>query len=271
MDRLSVCLTFDFDAMAPWLKTNNPSAISRGEFGAVAVPRILDMLRAYGAHATFFVPGHTALAYPDLIERIRDEGHELGHHGWMHENPAQLDEDAERYAFERGIECLEKVSGLRPYGWRSPAWDMSPRSIDLLLDYEFRYDSSLMGNDFTPYFVRRGDRWSNDGPYEFGEPTPIVELPVYWGLDDFPAFEFVAGRNGGLASPSGVREIWQGDFDFAYERCEGGVFTLTMHPQTIGRGHRFAMLESLVSYIAQKPGVRFEAMGAVAEAWRASQ
>ena len=76
--RLSVTLTFDFDAMSVWIgshNSNNPAMISRGEFGAVAVPRILALLDKHGIRTTFFVPGHTALAYPELIRDIRDRGH----------------------------------------------------------------------------------------------------------------------------------------------------------------------------------------------------
>jgi peptidoglycan/xylan/chitin deacetylase (PgdA/CDA1 family) len=267
MARLDVCLSFDFDAVSVWLGSANPSEISRGEFGAVAVPRILKLLRERDIRATFFVPGHTATVYPDLVRRIFDEGHELGHHGWLHESPVAISPDQERAALERGIEELERLSGRRPAGWRSPSWAMSESSIELLLEYGFLYDSSLMGDDFAPYYVRRSDRWSADGSFELGSPSDLVELPVYWGLDDFPIFEFVRGRNAGLAAPSVAREIWQGDFDFAYRDCAGGVYTLTMHPQVIGRGHRLLMLEQLLDYMRTKD-VRFSTMSAAAERWR---
>src|SRR5207253_7181222 len=68
-----------------------------------------------------------------------------------------------------------------------------------------------------------------------------VEIPFTWGLDDFPAFEYVTIRGSiqqGLSSPSAVYEIWKGDFDYLYDRMGEGVYTLTMHPQVIGRGHR---------------------------------
>jgi len=268
---LTVCLTFDFDAISVWLQTGSPSAMSRGEFGARAVPRILKLLDHRSIPATFFVPGHTVLTYPDVVRRIRDAGHELAHHGWVHENPARIDEPAERRAMEKGLEAFDTVAGVRPTGWRSPAWDMSERSVDLLLEHGFRYDSSMMGDDFFPYWVRRGDVADPDGPYAFGEPADLVQIPVYWGLDDFPVFEFVPGRNGGLAAPGAVREIWQGDFDFAYRDCAGGVYTLTMHPQVIGRGHRFLMLEALVDYFASNDDVVFSRMDEAADAWRRPQ
>jgi peptidoglycan/xylan/chitin deacetylase (PgdA/CDA1 family) len=266
--RLTVCLTFDFDAMSPWVRrTNNPSAISRGEFGAVAVPRILSLLDRYDARATFFTPGHTALAYPSLMSEIVAAGHEVAHHGWVHENPEELSREDEERVLLRGIDVLTEVCGVRPTGWRSPAWAMSPNSVELLLANGFAYDSSLMGHDSSLYRVRRGDRWGPDEPYVFGEPCDLVEVPVYWGLDDFPTFEFVPGRWGGGSAPSAVLEVWRGDIDYAYDNSPGGVVTLTMHPQSIGRGHRMAMLDALLAHLRDRGGVAFARCDETAAAW----
>lgn len=269
--RLSCCLTFDFDAMSVWIgsfKSNNPSMISRGEFGATALPRILDLTRRHNILATFFVPGHTALAFPDLVKRISDEGHELGHHGWVHENPADFDEAGERRNLERGFEALQKAAGVRPVGYRSPAWDFSQNTVDLLVEHGFLYDSSCMANDFYPYYLRSGDKWSLDEPYEFGDTVDLVEIPGTWGLDDFVPFEFVMGSNTGLSAPSAVEEIWRGDFDYAHANCPGGVYDLTMHPQVIGRGHRLLMLERLIEHFKAQEGVVFETMSSYAQRWK---
>jgi peptidoglycan/xylan/chitin deacetylase (PgdA/CDA1 family) len=175
---------------------------------------------------------------------------------------------------ERGLESFETVLGIRPTGYRSPAWDNSPNTIDLLLEYGFRYESSLMGDDFRPYWCRTGDVMQANGPYQFGRPVDLVELPVSWILDDFPHFEYfrsARGRNDGLSAPSKVLEIWSGEFEFMYRDVPGGVFTLTMHPQVIGRGHRLLMLEELIRNIKAYDGVVFARMGEAAEQFRASQ
>lgn len=270
--RLSCCLTFDFDGMSLWLgsfKSNNPSMISRGEFGAIAIPRILALLKQHNIRATFCVPGHTIYAYPDLLRMIHDEGHELAHHGWVHENPATFDLAGERQNLERGLEALQQIVDVQPKGYRSPAWDFSPNTIELLLEYGFVYDSSCMGNDFYPYYLRRGDQWSTTEPYIYGEVTNLVEIPVTWGLDDFPPFEYVWGQNTGLSAPSAVEEMWRGDFDYAYAHCEGGIYNLTMHPQVIGRGHRMLMLERLINHFKSHDGIVFESLGDYVERWRA--
>jgi len=268
---LTCCITFDVDGMSSWIGTgrsNNPSAISRGEFTAVATPRVLALLAKYGIAASFCIPGHTACAYPGLVRDIRDQHHEIVHHGWVHENPAALDADGERAVLQRGFEALERAAGVRPIGYRSPAWDFSPRTIDLLIEAGFTYDSSLMGNDFAPYYARSGDRWSTDAPYQFGGVTDLVELPVTWGLDDFPAFEFSPRFSEGYRAPSAIEEIWRGDFDYALQHSDGGIFNLTLHPEVIGRGHRITMLERLLDYMRAQLGVRFSTMGDFATQWK---
>jgi peptidoglycan/xylan/chitin deacetylase (PgdA/CDA1 family) len=268
----SVCLTFDFDAMSLWVGTfasNNPSAISRGEFGVVGVQRLLALFRKHDIAGTFCIPGHTAYAFPDLLKEIQASGHEIVHHGWVHENPATFDRDGERGILERGLEALDFATGERPRGYRSPAWDLSPSSIELLQEMGFFYDSSCMGSDFEAYYLRKGDRWSQSEPYVFGELTELVEIPVSWMLDDFPAFEFVLGANDGLRAPSAVLEQWQGDFDYMVDNVPGGVFDLTMHPQVIGRGHRITMLEKLIRHMKDR-GARFVRLGDYAEEWKAA-
>lgn len=266
---LSVCLSFDFDAMSLWISlgSKDPALVSRGEFGAFALPRILELLRRHDIRSTFFIPGHTALAYPDLVRAIHADGHEIGHHGWVHEDPTKLDPDAERSAFQRGLEVLDRVAGVRPTTYRSSAAAFSANTIDVLMEFGMRCDSSCSASDFTPYYLRNRDRWSTTGPYEFGETTNIVELPFSWGLDDFPHMEFMSGLSTDQSPPSVVREIWHGEFDYAYVNVPGGVFTLCMHPQVIGRGHRLVLLDGLVEHFASHEGVRFEPLGEYATRW----
>ncbi|MGE0296428.1 polysaccharide deacetylase family protein [Pseudonocardia sp.] len=268
---LSVCITFDYDALSLWagmLGSTNPTQISRGEFAAVAMPRILTYLRSHRIPATFATPGHTLLAYPDIAKAIAADGHEFAHHGWVHELVSLTDEAGEREVFERGFEAFEKVLGIRPTGYRAPGFDFSPRTVSLLQEFGFSYDSSFMGDDFNAYYLREGDQASPTQPYRFGGPVDLVELPASWALTDVPCFEFVWGALPGLRPPSAVEEIWRGDFDFAVERNPGGIYILTLHPQTIGRGHRWLMFERLVEHFANSDNVVFETLGAYAARWR---
>jgi peptidoglycan-N-acetylglucosamine deacetylase len=271
MPGVNVCLSFDFDAMSLWInpfRARDLSTMSRGEFGAVAIPRILRLLDDRKIPATFFVPGHTACAYPELIEDIAAAGHEIGHHGWVHETPAQLDADEERRAFERGLEVLEKVVERRPKGYRSPGCAITSTTIALLAEHDMLYDSSCLGDDVSPYYLRRGDRWSRVEPYAFGESCDVVEMPISWSRDDFPAFEYIPRATTGSSAPSAVLEAWQGDFDYAHRDHDDALYTLVLHPQTIGRGHRILLLERLLDHIQAHGDARFTTLADCAARWR---
>ncbi len=273
MTKPTVCLSFDFDAISLWIGpmgAKSPSMISRGEFGAVAMPRILKILEREAVPATFFVTGHTAETYPGQTRAIVEAGHEIGHHGYLHENPIELSPEEEERVLLRGLDALNTVAGVRPIGYRSPSWDNSPSTIDLLLKHGFRYESSLMGDDFTPYWCRTGDVIDPDGPYLFGQEVDLVEMPVSWLLDDFPHFEYIrlpTRVSPGLSAASKVEEIWREEFDFMTRDIPDGVFTLTMHPQVIGRGHRLMMLERLIAHF-KDAGAEFQTLSAAARAFR---
>ncbi|HXM54723.1 MAG TPA: polysaccharide deacetylase [Candidatus Dormibacteraeota bacterium] len=260
-----VCLTFDFDAVSPWINRGEttPTALSRGEFGVVGARRLLTLLERSGIRATWFIPGHTIDTYFEVCAAVHRAGHEIGHHGYLHEPPATLaGRSEEATVLDRGLECIRRLTGGAPAGYRSPSWDLSEHTVDLLLERGFRYDSSLMGQDDQPYRCRTGDVATRDGPMRFGVETELWEMPISWSLDDHPQFEYVR-RSGflqpGLAWTGGVLENWLDDFRYMARETERGVLTYTMHPQVIGRGHRLLMLERLVAGLVEL-GARFVRM-----------
>ncbi|MGW8183508.1 MAG: polysaccharide deacetylase family protein [Burkholderiales bacterium] len=271
MSRHIVCLTFDFDAMSGFISRGmtSPSPISRGEFGAeVAAPRLLDLLRRYGIRTSWYIPGHTLETYPEQCQRVCDAGHEIGHHGWAHVPPAAMTRDEEEEALVRANEQIRKLTGQGARGYRSPSWDLSPHSVELLLKHRFFYDSSMMGNDYTPYRVRAGDIIAPDAPARFGRATRLVEMPVSWTLDDYPHFEFVrtpASVLQGLMNASAVLENWVNDFLYLKNHLEWGVITYTFHPFVIGRGHRMLALEKLVRILAENGATFMKLEEAAAE------
>ena len=271
---LSVCLSFDFDAISVWIGSmgaKSPGAVSRGEFGVVGATRLLELLKRYDILSTWFIPGHTIETYPDAVRAVVDAGHEIGHHNYCHENPRSLSAEQELAVLERGTECIRTLTGRAPSGFRSPAWDITSKTVGFLHDLGFEYDSSLMGNDFTPYYCRVGDEVVTDGPFRFGREVPLVELPVDWTLDDWPYFGLNwQAHHVGLRTPAEVFDIWAAEFDYASRLPGESVFTLTMHPQIIGRGSRIMMLERLLDYMTGRPGVEFRTMSEVATTFRSS-
>ncbi|MGW3953133.1 polysaccharide deacetylase family protein [Streptomyces sp. NPDC004752] len=257
------------DAMSSWINKGHRSVatLSRGEYSAYVIPRILDLLARHDVTATFFIPGHSALAWPDLIKCIRDAGHEIGHHGWVHERTEGFSLQQERDVLLRGFDALEKAAAVRPVGYRSPSSGFGVNTITALTELGLLYDSTCCAADFVPYYLRLGDAWSADQPYQFGAPCDLVEIPFTWVLDDYPHFEYVPGSSGYQASPSAVYEIWTAEFDYAMTNYPGGVFDLCMHPQIIGRPHRIMMLERLIEYMSERD-VRFESVAAYASRWR---
>ncbi len=274
MARLTVALTFDHDAISDSVRRGDPPVkLSHGEFGPrVGGPRILEVLARHRIPATWFVPGHTMETFPETIDAILAGGHELACHGWYHEDFAELPADEERALVERCAVAVEVRTGSRPAGWRAPYWSLGERSLDAVTAAGFVYDSSLMADDYRLYRVRRGDRHSTADGTTFGHEGRLVEVPVYWGLDDWPQFEPAPERGrDGLAAPSRVLEVWTDELRYAHEHATGGLLTITMHPECIGRGSRMAMLERFIETARSLVGVEFDRLDRYVEAWSASR
>jgi peptidoglycan-N-acetylglucosamine deacetylase len=259
-----VCLTFDFDAISGWIARGmtSPTPISRGEFGIVGAERILALLTKYRIAASWFIPGHTLETYPDACRRVADAGHEIGHHGWTHVPPANLTREQEEEGLVRANEAIRRLTDRYARGYRSPSWDLSPHSVELLLKHGFFYESSMMGDDYTPYRVRQGDVITLDKPAAFGTPTRLIEMPISWTLDDYPHFEFVRTPTAilpGLMNAESVLGNWLADFRYMKQNLDWGVLTYTFHPFVIGRGHRMLVLEKLIRTLADE-GAQFMRM-----------
>ncbi len=256
MPRHIVCLTFDFDTqsgfIARGLTTQTP--LSRGEFGSrVASGRILDMLKSRGLPSTWYVPGFTIESHPRECEAVLDGGHEIAHHSWAHIPPAEQTRAEEAADMVRANEAIERLTGRKARGYRSPSWDLSDSTIDLLIENGFLYDSSLMGADYIPYRARRKDAVKLGEPYQYGEKTSLIEMPISWSLDDHPHFEYLRTPDyviPGLRPAREVMDSWYDEWRYMKKSLDWGVLTYTMHPYVIGRGFRMFALEGLLDKLA---------------------
>jgi peptidoglycan/xylan/chitin deacetylase (PgdA/CDA1 family) len=241
--RAAASFTFDVDAESAVLSASPGSETRAGimshqSYGPlVGVPRILSILQRHAVTATFFVPGFTAERYPRVIRDIVEAGHEVAHHGYLHEPLAGVDAETEAGYLDRGLETLERVAGVRPVGYRAPMWEPTWNTPRLLAERGFLYDSSLMDAD-VPYEL------AVSGVRDVGS---VVEIPIQWALDDWEQYCFLPGVSGEglIESPTKAEEIWTLELDAL--RDVGGCFVLTNHPFLTGRPSRAAVLDRLIS------------------------
>ncbi len=264
----------DVDAVAGWLGSyggeNSPCDISRGLFsGEVGVPRLVNLFDRLDVKTTWFIPGHSIETFPEQSKMVVDAGHEIGMHGYSHENPIAMTPEQEEAVMDKCIELIERLSGRRPTGYVAPWWEFSPVTNELLLNRGIKYDHSLMNNDFHPFYVRVGDSWTpidySKHPRDWmkplvrGEETDLVDIPGSWYLDDLPPMMFIksAPNSFGFVNPRDIEELWRDQFDWVYRENDYAVFTMTIHPDVSGRPQVLLMLERLYEYFAGHPGVRF--------------
>ncbi len=265
MGKHIICITFDFDSLTPQIARGYtaPSRRSRGEFGIVGAERLLSLLEKHKIKTTWFTPGQTIESYPDTARQVMEAGHEIAHHGWTHRWPTDYETREEEAAdIKRGCDTIMDLTGRNPRGYRSPAWEFGENTLEILLEFGFDYESSLMGNDYTPYRVRKGDVIHPDQPVKFGPETRLVEMPISWTLDDSPVFEYQRHPTAiqqGLANSNAVLENWYDDFLYMEQTMDWGVITYTCHPQIIGRGHRMMMMDRLIKKL-KKHDVTFMTM-----------
>jgi peptidoglycan/xylan/chitin deacetylase (PgdA/CDA1 family) len=262
--RVAVCFSFDMDGESlmhiamPREANRRVCGLSELRYGpTVAVPRLLGILKHFGIRQTFFVPGWCAERYPAAVEAILDGGHEIGHHGYIHEDPYNLSREDERYWTERGMAALVKATGKRAIGYRAPSFAFSDNTLDILLDMGFDYDASLMGDD-VPYLIK-------------GKAGDLVELPSPMAMDDWPhymhSFDF-AGTSNQISSPSRAFEVFKSEFDAQYDHR--GMWIAVWHPFISGRLPRAAAMAELIEHMVHRGGVWFATLEEIAAHARAT-
>ncbi|SLV21504.1 Cyclic imide hydrolase [Klebsiella variicola] len=276
----------DVDAVAGWLGSyggeDSPDDISRGLFaGEVGAPRLLKLFAEQQLRTTWFIPGHSIETFPEQMKAVVEAGHEVGIHGYSHENPIAMTPAQEEAVLDRSIELVTQLAGKRPTGYVAPWWEFSNVTNELLLKKGIKYDHSLMHNDFHPYYVRVGDCWTKIDyskhpdawmkPLQRGQETDLVEIPANWYLDDLPPMMFIkkSPNSHGFVNPRHLEEMWRDQFDWVYRENEYAVFTMTIHPDVSGRPQVLLMLERLIQYIRSHDGVRFVTFDEIADDFKA--
>jgi peptidoglycan/xylan/chitin deacetylase (PgdA/CDA1 family) len=275
----------DLDAVAGWIGSyggaDSPSDIQRGVWaGEVGTPRLLRLFEKYALRTSWFVPGHSIETFPDQVRIVAGAGHEIGAHGYLHENPVAMTASQEEDVLARSVELIRSVSGRVPRGYVAPWWEMSAVTAELLLKYGFAYDHSQAYRDLVPFYARTGDQWTTIDyakpagewmkPLRRGSEIDLVEIGANWYLDDLPPMLFIKAspNSHGFVTPRQIEELWRDQFDWLYRELDYGVFPLTIHPDVSGRPQVLLMLERLIEYIGGHAGVRWATMEDVAADFR---
>lgn len=276
----------DIDAVGGWLGSyggeDSPSDIQRGMFaGDIGVPRILKMFQRRDMPASWFIPGHSLETFPDSVKMIADAGHEIGAHGYSHENPVAMSEQQEEDVLAYSVELIEKATGKAPRGYVAPWWELSEHTPSLLKKYGFTYDHSQQLGDFVPFYARVNDSWTKIDfskqakewmkPLIRGEEIDLVEIAANWYVDDLPPMLFIKGspNSHGFVNPRDIEEMWRDQFDWVYRELDYAVFAITIHPDVAGRPQVLLMLERLIDYINGHEGTSWVTMEDAADDFRA--
>ncbi|KAF2416536.1 polysaccharide deacetylase [Tothia fuscella] len=275
--RVLVSYGVDIDAIAGWLGSyggeDSTSDISRGIFaGTHGTTRLLKLFDNHGIKATWFIPGHTLETFPEECAMVRDAGHEIGLHGYSHENPSAMTIEQQKDVLDKSFKLLTDFCGKPPRGSVAPWWEVSDAGMELLLSYGIEYDHSMSHEDCQMYYLRTGDTWTKIDyskkavdwmkPLVKGKMTGLVEIPGSWYIDDLPPMMFMknSANSHGWVNPRDIEDIWKDHFDYYYREFDEFIFPMTIHPDVSGRPHVLLMHERIIKYINQHEGVEWVTM-----------
>ncbi|KAI0012446.1 family 4 carbohydrate esterase [Xylariaceae sp. FL0662B] len=283
----------DIDAVAGWLGSyggeDSTSDISRGIWaGTVGTRRLLKLFEKYNIKASWFIPGHSLETFPEECAMVRDASHEIGLHGYSHENPVDMTFEQQRDVLDKTYRLLTEFCGKPPRGSVAPWWETSKEGTELMLSYGIEYDHSMSHEDCQMYWLRTGDTWTKASitmllvvwrffgsidyskkaeewmkPLVKGQPTGMVEIPGSWYIDDLPPMMFMkkSANSHGWVNPRDVEDIWRDHFDYFYREYDEFVFPMTIHPDVSGRPHVLLMHERLIEHINKHEGVEWMTLG----------
>ncbi|GAA6047699.1 hypothetical protein JCM3770_001726 [Rhodotorula araucariae] len=284
--RALVSIGVDVDAVAGWLGSyhgeDSPNDISRGCFAAeVGVPRLLKLFKRYNIKTSWFIPGHSIDSFPDEMKAVVADGHEVGLHGYSHENPVEMSVSQQKEVLDHTYDQLTTLAGKPPVGCTAPWWENSKEGIQLLLDKGITYDHSSQAHDCLPFYTRIEDTWTKIDysatsakewmkPLVKGELTPLVTIPANWYLDDLPPHMFIKGsaNSHGYVDVRTTIDLWKRHFTYFYREHDWFVFPLTLHPDVSGRPHVLLAIEEFIEWVNTHDGVEWATMEQVAAEFR---
>ncbi len=246
--RVLVNLTIDYDTSVFRTYLGEPPLWrSQGEFGGrVGLYRLLDVLDNFHVPATIFLPGQTALLYPESVRRAVAGGHEIANHMWDHHLPESPEEQSRH--LERADRLIRDMSGSWPRGTRSE------HDVSLLRDHGYDYVSYTPMSEFPFYLYHEGmGRW-------------LLNLPMNIVYDDAMFYYF--GWFGSLCTEQRIQSpaAFLRTLLTGYEAARTGTryMNIVLHPNLSGRSSRIMPIERFLQRASDDGDVRF-----VTSAWLA--
>ncbi|UTW60342.1 polysaccharide deacetylase [Kordiimonas sp. SCSIO 12603] len=248
--KCAAAITFDIDADS-LIHISKPNdghdrlcPLSMGLYGpTAAMHRILDTYKKFGIRQTFFIPAWCMEQYPEMVENILEGGHEIAHHGYIHEDPTTHSTEEQRYWFEKALDVHVRMTGSKPKGYRAPVYNVNMAVVDLLIEHGFLYESSMMADD-TPYILQT-------------DKGRLVEAPVHWAVDDWPPFAHYPEIDYMMhvqPASHGLQGFWE---EFEAQHKHGGFWMSIWHPFLTGRLSRWSMVEEWLERVLERGDVWF--------------
>jgi len=302
--KLMVAWTVDFDAVSGWLGTganpdNNTADYSAGYFSAIAgMPRLLKLFKKLGMadKVTWCIPGHSMETFPAQTQAIIDSGCEIALHGYAHESASQMTAEQERDTLVKCIELVESLTGSKPKGYRAPLYQLKERTISLLQEHNFLWDSSLTHHDSTAYFLplnpnpiepidfspqNKAESWMYPSPNFTKLPkSSLVEIPCNWYLEDATPMQYYphTPNSAGYVDVRVIERMWMDRVEWLRGELADGeddemkIFSIVLQPDTSGMAHIIGMIERFLKWLlAFGDDVEFLRCEQIAEYYKALQ
>lgn len=178
---MKVCISIDLDNYQDYQSLVDTELDGEPpSFYGGAIPRFLDLFDRSGVKATFFAIGRDLVSSDArrCLREIVSRGHEVGNHSYTHPyNFRQLTRAQKELEISQADEAIADAIGERPVGFRTPSCDVSVETLDLLVERNYLYDSSIFPTPIMWAFMLYGLIFVRRKNYQLGPMNAVLAPP----------------------------------------------------------------------------------------------